>query len=303
MRVIVPLTLTLTSSTATASALDEWSDATAYVPGNQVKVTTSVPHTEWESIQGGTNKPPADEPDYWVQLGVTNPYRMLDNTVNTTSTATETFTAVLTTPRRITHLGLFGLDGVRSVTVSVIYDGETEWTDTATLGRLDESATWWEYFFNAADYGETLVMAVPGWHNSDQTISVTFTGDTSATVSVGHLVLGVGQELGMTVYSAEAGIQSFSRKEADAWGNYYLAPRANAKRIQARVIIPGGTVDRVYRAISGLDAVAAVYDFNNSEAPEAARDALTVFGFFRDFRLLMEGYNQDYAEFEVEGLI
>jgi hypothetical protein len=120
---------------------------------------------------------------------------------------------------------------------------------------------------------------------------------------VGHVVLGLGQELGLTIYEAEIGMQSYSRKDVDTWGNYVLTPRANAKRVQARVYLPSGTVDRVYRALSQLDARAAVWDLNNSADPEDVSDSLRLFGFFRDFRLLMSGHNQDYCELEVEGLV
>lgn len=303
MRVIAPIDVTFASSDAPGSPYPLWSSVTTYAVNDRVHLDSTSPPSEWQSIQAGSNKPPETNPEYWVRFGVTNPYKILDATSTTQTTATTSLTMTVTTSRRCTHLALFNLDNVRSVTATVNYNGTPEWSGTVTLGRTDISGTWWEFFFAPGEYGDSIILPIPAYHNDNQTITILIEGDTGATIAAGNLMLGLGQELGLTLYEADIGVQSYSRKEADQWGNYVLTPRANSKRLQARVLLPRGTVDRAYRLLASLDARAAVWDLNNSDDPDNIEDSLRVYGFYRDFRVLMSGYNQDFCELEIEGLV
>jgi hypothetical protein len=297
MQVYTPLLVVLDSSTADASTYAEWSSATAYVAGDNVKVTTAVPHHEYRALQSGTNKPPADYPDYWLDLGVTNPYRMLDSTVSTRSTATTTFSSVLTVTGTPSHLTLFGLDSVLSVRVQIEFDGTEVFDELYPLSVIRETGSWWEFFFGTRDYQTSLIQAIGGWY--DATVTLTFTGDTGSTIGVGHCVLTQAHYLGETMYGVDLRMTQYSTKEEDGFGNKILVPRANAKVATAKLVLSESGVDRCYRILEALDATPCAWDLNNSGSNF---DSFRIWG-IADFRVLLQEVGRTYCELDVEGLI
>lgn len=298
MQVIVPSALTLTSTTVAASALAEWSAATAYSIGNQVKVTTTTPHREYEALQSGTNYPPAANPSHWLDLGATNQYRMIDDSVSSQTTATTAIEVVITPPGRFTHVALFGLSNVVQVQCVVTADAVDVFDATWAVSRIDESLAWSDYYFGEGIYGSSLVESVTAAY-SDTTVTLTLTGDTGVTVGCGHLVLGVATYLGATLYGADLGIVDYSRKEADTWGNIQLVERAYAQTISARLRVDDSQVDRVASTLARLRATPCVYDCNNTGG---AIESLRLFGFYRDFAVLLAGHNDSACELQLEGL-
>ena len=71
------------------------------------------------------------------------------------------------------------------------------------------------------------------------------------TVSCGTMALGQTRNLGGTIYGAQGGIQDYSRKETDEFGNYTLVERAYAKRISYRVVRENTQID-VFNALADV---------------------------------------------------
>lgn len=299
-QVFPPIALTLGATDIAASSYSEWSDATAYIAGDEVVVTTAIPHREYRALQSSTNKPPATEPAYWSDLGATNQYRLLDDSVNTQTTATTSFYTTLTPAGTPTHLALYGLSGVLSVRVEITFDGALVYDVTHVLSVLRETGSWWEFFFGARTYQSSLQVPVGGWYGGE--FKLTFTGDTGATLGVGHAALGIATGIGETMYGAQLEMTQYSTKEPDEWGNMVLVRRQNAKVARCKLVCSDAQVDHIYSVLAALDATPAAWDLNNTTGAGEGYDSFRIWG-IANFRVLLEGHNATYCELDVTGLI
>jgi hypothetical protein len=300
MQVFPPTVVTLDATNIPASSYSEWSSVTNYVAGNNVRVTTAVPHREYRALQASLNKPPATEPAYWSDLGATNQYRLLDDSSSTQTTATTSFYSTLIPAGTPTHLALFGMTGVLSVRIEVTFEGAVVYDVTHTLEVLRETASWWEFFFGLRAYQSSLLVPVGGWYGGE--FKLTFTGDTGATVGVGHVALGIAISLGETLYGANLAMTQYSTKEADEWGNIVLVRRVNAKVASVKLLCNDAQVDHIYRTLEALDATPAAWDLNNTTGAGEGYDSFRIWG-IADFRILLESHNGTYCELDVTGLI
>lgn len=297
MRVIVPSTLTLTASTADGSTYAEWSAATSYVVGDRVKVTSTVPHREYEASQASTNKPPADNPEYWIDLGVTNPYKLIDDKTSTRTVQLEGFSATVEAPGRATHLAIFGATLCESVRIQQTVDSVELLDVTYPMRAFSEASSWSEYFFSPTEYRDSLVAELPGWY-SDSEVTVTFSGSAGVTVGIGHLVIGGFTRLGKTVFPVTASLIDYSVRETDEFGDTILTERAYARRLEGQSLIePSSLRDGIHRVMASRRAAGSVWDANDDGTDV---DAWRLFGFCREYDITDE--DATVLTFELYGL-
>ena len=96
---------------------------------------------------------------------------------------------------------------------------------------------------------------------------------------------------------ASMGIQDYSRKEVDDFGNYEIVERAFAKRADWDVLIPRARTDLFINTLASLRARPALYIGGTKE------DATSVYGFPRDFGIVIEYPLHTQCSVELEGLI
>lgn len=297
-RVIVPGTVTLESTTVDASAYPEYDTdpATIYSIGERVVVSTSVPHHEYEALQEAQDKPPATYPDYWLDLGVTNQYRLLDDSVSTPSTKLEGFVAVVSVPTRVSHLSVFGASNCESVRIQQVVGGVEVLDVTYPMRTFSPAGSWSEYLFSPAEYRESLIVPIPGWY-SGNTFTLTFAGSTGMTVGIGQLSIGQYQDIGLTIKPLTVGIKDYSLTNEDEWGVITFTKRAKSQTIEGDAVIEPARQDTVARLMSGLRAQACVWDCNDSGTD---LDALRLFGFYREFYFDDDEYLK--MHFRLQGL-
>jgi hypothetical protein len=98
---------------------------------------------------------------------------------------------------------------------------------TSTEGISD----WYAWFFEEIERASQACCSpdLPIYNNP--TVRVVLTGTGTATMECGNLVAGQQKDLGRTLHDgAQVGIIDYSRKEADAFGNYTIVERAFSKR-------------------------------------------------------------------------
>jgi len=307
--VIPPVTLTLESSTATASALDEWSSSTSYTTGQQVKVTSAVPHKEYEALQSSTNKAPATETTYWRYLRVTNPYRLIDDKSSSRTYGTSDFTAVLSCPSRISHVGAVSIDNATAVNITLADDVGEIASTTISLARnagLAQHASWSEYYFDQILYATSFIWEPPAYVTACD-ITLEFIGPTDEQVGVGHVFAGRAYNIGGASYGLTTGIQDASRKDADEFGDVVLVQRAYRDKLSAQLIINPYALDSLKRVLSDLRATPCFWDANvdngyGCSADDLNYDSLRVWGFYTDFSIQYAEPNAVYTTLEIEGL-
>lgn len=292
MKLIRPTTITdsiLTSSSVAETDAAAWSSGTTYA----LDATVIKSHRIWRSLQASnTNHDPATSPTWWLDTGPTNRWGMFDAVVGTVTSATSSI-AVTLTPGRCDALALLDVTA-SSVQVTMVVGAETVFDRTVDL--LDNSVVtdWYSYFFEPEVRANYLVITdLPVF--GEGVITVTITG--SGTVSCGLCVVGLQSSLGTLLRSPSVGINDYSRKSADDFGNTILVQRSYSKRLGARLVLDNNDVDRIVRVLAGLRATPVVW------IGSEYFDSLVVYGFYKDFDVDIAYPTVSYCSLTIEGMI
>lgn len=289
----------LTSSTVPETDYAAWNAATAYALGNRVIRTTT--HRIYERVIAGTTAT-APESDLvnWLDIGPTNRWAMFDEKMGTATTASDSMTIVLA-PGRLNSLALLGVDA-SSVTVALVVSGESVYSASLDLDSGNAVGNWYQYFYEPIyQQSEVLItnlvdaalMDVPAYGEGVLTVTLTRTG---GAVSCAMLVVGVVSEVGITRPGAKVSIRDYSRKEADAFGNYTLVQRSYSKRMNADLVVRSEDVDQVVGNITRYRATNLVWIGSSQYG------SLVVYGFASDWSLILEGPVISKFSLEVEGM-
>ncbi len=300
MDIIKPVTVTnsiLTSSNVAENDYSEWSSSTTYSDGQQV-IVTGTTHKVYESLTNsnqGNN--PTTSTTNWLELGATNRWKAFDQKISDQVSNLNSIEYQFNDANsNVTAVSLFGLDGTNvNVTVTDATDGEVYNQDFSLLDNAD-IVDYFTYFF--ADQGkktEALFTGIPPYFNSD--VEVTITTDTGQNAKVGQIVFGFLSNFGLTTYGTSVGIEDYSRKETDAFGNFVITQRAFARLVDYDVRLETGKARTVQNALAGFRATPTVYIGSEDESL-----ATIVYGFYRRFDITLEGPAYSFAAIEVEGL-
>lgn len=295
----VPVTDAMLISTNIAETdYPEWNGSTTYALRQRVILTSK--HKIYESLQAGNvNRNPATEPTWWVEVGPTNRWKAFD-TSNITQTVTDggpppTITYKLRPGQAINALAALNVTNCIELHVQMVdpvdgnvYDKKIDFT------ALPLSSTWWDWFFGQRRAPtQSVMLDLPAFPNVDLTL--TFTGGTA--LAVGVIMFGQQQRYGLGVrYGARVGIQDYSRKETNEFGDAELVRRAFAKRARFDMLIERGEVDPLQNYLAGIRAVPCLWVGTNEY------EATVVYGFYKNFDILISYPEHADCELEIEGL-
>ncbi|MEX0305333.1 MAG: hypothetical protein AB3N24_23180, partial [Leisingera sp.] len=228
MKVIEPIAVdeaVLTDSNITEDDHGEWNAGTTY--SAQQRVILAVEHKVYESIQdGNVGKDPTLEPDWWLEISATNKWRAFDLVLGDKASQAGSITYELVPPSFCTGLAFFGLQA-GSVRVKVFNDAdpaEKIYDETVNLVDTTNVVDWQAFFFGSVEYdSEALLVGIPGFTGFRIEISIEVD---AGNAEVGQIVLGQVHTLGETTGGTSIGIEDFSGKERDQFGNARIVERA-----------------------------------------------------------------------------
>jgi len=170
--------------------------------------------------------------------------------------------------------------------------------DETTEIQLDESYTpdYWYYFFADFTYREDLVWSYSLYHNAKLRIEIS---PQSGEAKCGMVAIGKAVELGSTMYDISTGIIDYSQKSTDSLGRTYLAQGNYAKRVSLTGWLRNENLDIVMQALADVRGTPIIFDANNDDCDY---QALIVYGFIKDFEIIIPGPNVSKLEITVEGL-
>lgn len=246
---------------------------------------------------------PVTNTTYWLSAGNTNKWKAFDQSITSQSSNTDAIQNVFKTTGRIDSIALLNISGASvnikqiDATDGLVYD--KTYSLISTSGVTD----WYAYFFEpivrTVDFVVTDLLPY-----ADSTIVVTIT-DTGNTVLLGGLVLGlskdisylndsnvpVGIELGMKL-----GIQDYSVKTQDTFGNYTILQRAFRKNATMTIFIDASDVDTVSNILAGYRATPTVY------VGSASYGSSIIYGFYKDFSIDVNYHLKSVCTITLEGL-
>lgn len=302
MRLIRPATLTLSNILSSDVSDGVEGGPPTWVGGSTYSIDEVVKHEGYlyTSVQNGNlNHTPGQDIAWWTRTGPTNTFAIMDKSVGSQTSQDNSFYYEFTVAGRVDSVALLN---VRAANIRVevwrlstgedpdelVYD-ET-YSMISTVGISD----WYAYFFEDINQATNkIVLDIPNVYNARVKVTVTNTGSIAA---VGEIIIGQQLYIGRTQYGSSVGITDYSKKERDQFGGFSILERPFSKRGSFNVMISNGIIDKVQETMAGFRATPILYIGVDEYASTA------VYGFYKDFSLVIQHFNETQFNLEVEGL-
>lgn len=288
-------------STNAVETVALWNPAANYAEGSVVRRDET--NRIYENLIPGVNSvapevAQLDEAPRWLDIGPSNRWAAFDNQVNTATVATSylTFTLAPGFCNAIAIFGIYNAYKARVVVQSsaggpVVFDSGDVALDATIVND------WYEYFFELnVPKPEFILTNLPPFFNCR--ITVTLTGLIGAQVKCGVILAGNAYMLGDTQRGAKAGITDYSVKETDDFGETLFVKRPYSKRLEVELLLPNHKLNKIQYVLAELRATPCAW----LGVPCPGFDPLNVYGFYRDFSIVVDYYDFSRCSIEIEGL-
>jgi hypothetical protein len=297
MRIIRPTEITdarLISSSVPENDYPVWLAHQHYHIGDRVIVLST--HTIYEALVNSTGTDPIANPLEWLAIGPTNRWAMFDEKIGTSTTAVGSISLSLDIGIA-SGIAILDLEGVLSVRVVMTAPEGVVYDKTVNLVDASPVYDWWTYFFEEISVSKFVLLTdFPTYRVSR--VDITITGDPAKTVGVGSLVAGKLIYFSNSVnYGASVGIQDYSVKGRDEFGNVKVVERAFSKRARWNFDVPNTKITLLQRELSALRARPAIYIGYESLEP------MVVYGFYKDFDIVISRPTMSECSLDIEGLV
>lgn len=281
----------------TGTTYATYSPSITYAKDDIVTVVSANSHHRYVSLQSSNlNKTPGDAAaaSWWLDMGTTNRWNMFDGSLTSQTINPGSIDVTLVAPGRIDSMALMNIStatvevALTDATDGVVY--HRNFSMISDSGILD----WYTYFFEPIERLTDLVVTdLPPYYAPSLRVVMT---DTAAPPACGACVIGLSKDIGAVQYGAQVGIQDYSIKQIDAFGNYTVLQRAFSKRANFTVWSPSAQTDRIASLLASYRATPIVY------VGSELFGATAVYGFYKDFNIEISYPDYSVCTLEVEGL-
>ena len=302
MNIIRPVTITdtvLTSSNVPEADAAEFSLGTSYALDAEVMVTTDGVHSIYISLQAANlgNQPELDDlvaPTYWARKSATNKWAMFSSQINDQTEMADEIVCVFDAASLIDGIAFFNLE---AQSVTVVVDDPVDgivYNETITLIDVAGVNDWFAWYFEPIVRQDVAgLLDLPPYANATITVTITNTGSIAR---CGVFTFGSQRRLGDTDFGTGIGIVDYSRKERDTFGNPVTVKRNFAKRANYVVTVNTGYVGTIQQTLSGLRTVDMAW-IGSVDYPSTI-----IFGYYKDFDVILSTPSKSQLSIEVEGL-
>jgi hypothetical protein len=302
LTIVRPLAITdtiLDSTDVPENDYAEWNVGTTYDVGDRVILVST--HRIYESLQSSNtgNSPTATASTFWVDAGPTNRWAAFDTSVSTQTAQADSITYTLIAGEAINSVAILNITSGTEINITMVSPatGGTGivYEKTVDLSALPLTPDWWAWFYGQkAAPTQSIALDLPSYTDCEITIEILGGSD----LAVGVVLIGSQQNFGLGIkYGARVGIQDYSRKETNIFGETILVQRAFAKRANFNLFINKSEVDSFQTTLSTIRAVPVLWIGSDDY------ESTTLFGFYKNFDILISYPDHSDCELEIEGLI
>jgi hypothetical protein len=141
---------------------------------------------------------------------------------------------------------------------------------------------------------DVLFSDLPKYPNAIMNITITTT--TGQTALCGVCYIGHKLEAGVTGYGMQLGIQDYSVKTQDDFGNYQIVERSYSRKVSLLMRVDNEAVDALHNFFAGYRSIPAIY------IGATTYGASYVFGFYKEFNIEIPHNAFSVCSIEIEGL-
>ena len=228
---------------------------------------------------------------FWREIGATNKWRMFDASSTSQTERPDQITVTLR-PGRASSLALINLNAA-SARVTVFSGGAVRYDQAVDL-TVKNVASLWQYFFEPIiRKTDAVLLDLPPYSDAEITVTINQPGSVA---KIGALVPGMPRELGDMQWEPQVRIKDYSRKSTDEFGNTVLKPGKTAKLLSCELTVDNELVDEVCRLLGTYNGTALVWVGTERFA------STIVYGFFQDFKVVIQDPSGSRCNLEIEGL-
>lgn len=293
MKIIRPITINdsrLLSSNVPETDYAAYNAGTTYAQGARVIYVAADVHQIYESLANSNTGNPLTDATKWLLVGNTNKWRMFDSSVSSQTSNAESIECTFENLGPMDSIVLFNVDAeyvmvtVTDALAGVVYD------ETIAMVSDRGVTDWHSFFYEPYELKTTLLISgLPKYINTTVELTLTKAGGIA---KCGACVIGLAKEIGDAQQGAKVGIQDYSVKTRDDFGNFTILERAYSRYANLDVYVQSGTADSITRLLTKYRASPVVY----IGADE--REATFIYGFFKDFYETIS--YTDYSLFTLE---
>jgi hypothetical protein len=230
----------------------------------------------------------------WLNLGATNRWNMFDSSVTSQTANTSTIDCVFATTGRIDSVAVLNSQASSiQIKATDSIDGLV-YNKTTSLISTGGISNWWAYFFEPIVYVTDFVATdLPPYQGPTIEVILTNSGGTAL---CGGCVIGLSRDFGGTQYGASLGIQDYSVKQRDIYGNYTINQRAFNKRADYTVWVDNAAIDEVISLLATYRATPIVYVGSDQFT------SMILYGFYKDFTMQVQYPVVSICTITLEGL-
>ena len=289
----------VTAAMLTASNVPE-TDAPAWTAGTYSLGTQRIyDHHVYEVIVATTSARPdigaAATPPSWLDLGATNRFKMFDQIISTQTVYAAEIDVDITPGAIINSAAFFGLSGNEiTLTMTDPIDGVV-YTETRSLQDNTLIIDWYTYFFEEIAFLPDMVfLNLPAYGSAMLTAYV---DGGAGDAKVGEVIIGKQRTLGVSNFGTSVSIIDYSVKSTDDFGNTVITTRAYSKRADYDVTVETAAVAAVQKALADIRTTPTVF-IGDQNRPETV-----VYGFYKQFNIVLSTPSISDCSIEVEGLV
>lgn len=282
----------LISSTVPENDHPVWLSATTYAVG-QLLIYEHVIYESVAASNAGNN--PATATDKWRSRGPVNRWKLFDKSISSQTKQAGSMSYRIKVGKNVNYVGVLNVIGASSIrvrvwhpTYDVIYD------KTASLRRLPLSASWWSFYFSER---RTTTQALFSNLNAIPGTEILIDIEGTADLGVGVLLVGVRRDFSLGVnQGARVGFDDYSKKGRNEYGDLDVIEGAFSSRAGFPMLLRSSEVD-AFKAYA-VECRATACLWIGSERFEST----TIYGFIKNFEVLLNYYDYADSELELESL-
>ena len=285
----------LISSNIAETDYAAWAAGTAYALAARVIVISANSHKVYESLQAtNTGHAPLTSPTWWLEVSNTNRWQMFDKSVQAQSSNATTINVSIKPTQRVDSVVLLNISAY-SVQIKMTDNIDGLVYDQTTILASDSGINnWYGYFFEpVVRMTDFIANDLPPYNGA--TIQAIMT-ETGGTAYCGGFMAGLQQFLGNTQYGAKVGIQDYSIKTIDTFGNYTVLERAYKKTATFNLQLYTALVDQLMAVLTPLRATPIIYYGADGF------DSTVIYGFYKDLSITISYPSVSICTLEIEGL-
>ena len=298
MKIIRPVTIddaVFQSSDVPENDYAAWAGGTTYADGDRVIVTTGY-HKIYESQQAANtgNDPTTDDGTWWLEVSSTNRWKMFNAVVQEQTVQATQIDTTLQSPTVVNAIALLNVEATTiEITVTDSVEGVV-YDETFNMTSYSGIQDWYAYFFEPiVRENQLAVTDLPPYANADINIVI----NANADAKCGAVVIGQFADLGLAQHGASLSIVDYSVKSTDAEGRVTITEGAYADKMDVDVVLDTSQMGQVKKTLTSLRTTPSVW------IAEDGNSDLVIYGYYREFDIILSNPTTSRCSLEIEGLV